>query len=195
MAAVVKRQKISKLHCLKHPKKVPKNKILTRKYMIQNLLFGVYLIIPDFQAGGFIPTKTWKRSNSFYSIVFLKKPHSIYKLDSLKIVKDSQKPCNFTTLPANRFLVGVRQNIGTASFSDAWQLHSWIIWKANVCIFFYITVRNLLFLTRGKVFLMGELNKLLKAGSLALVKIFTIFHFNWNSWRLNYFSAFRYFHQ
>ena len=40
------------------------------------------------------------------------------------------------------FLLGVRENICTAPFLDAQELHFWITLKANVCIFLYISARN-----------------------------------------------------
>ena len=48
MSATVvrRRQKILRLHWLECPKTVAKNKIWTRKQVIENLIFGVYLLIP-----------------------------------------------------------------------------------------------------------------------------------------------------
>ena len=45
---VDRRQKKIKLHWLKRPKAVTENKIWTRKKMIENLIFGVYLLNSDF---------------------------------------------------------------------------------------------------------------------------------------------------
>ena len=45
---VGQRQTILKLNCLKCPNIVPKNKICTRKYVIQKFMFGVYLLFSDF---------------------------------------------------------------------------------------------------------------------------------------------------
>ena len=43
---------------------------------------------------------------------------------------------------------------------------------------------------------LGRLNSFLKAACcLGLVKCFTVFHFNWNFLKFNYFSVVRYFHQ
>ena len=50
------------------------------------------------------------------------------------------------------FLFGVRKNICTAPFLGAKELNSWSTLKANVCIFLYISLRNLLFQRRNKVF-------------------------------------------
>ena len=107
---------------------------------------------------------------------------------------------DFTNFPVNMFLFGVRKNICTAPFLDGQELHSWNTLKANVCIFLYISVRKCLFQRRSKIlygwgWVGGRLNNFLKAAHcLCLVKCFTIFHFNWNFWKFDYFSAFRYFH-
>ena len=79
-------------------------------------------------------------------------------------------------------------------FPDTQELHPRSTWKANFCIFQYISARKLLFQRRRKL-LSGEgLNNFLKAGRcLGLVKCFKIFHFNWNFWKSNCFSNFRYF--
>ena len=80
------------------------------------------------------------------------------------------------------------------------KLHSWSILKANDRIFLYISVRKDLFQRRSKILSDGwwnggRLNNFLKVSRcLDLVKCFTIFHFNWNCWKFNYFSAFWYFH-
>ena len=37
-----------KLHCLKCPKAVPKKQNLDQKINDENLMFGVYLLVPDF---------------------------------------------------------------------------------------------------------------------------------------------------
>ena len=46
-AAAGRRQNALKLHCLKRPKTVSKDEIWTRKQIIQNLIYGVYLLISD----------------------------------------------------------------------------------------------------------------------------------------------------
>ena len=88
----------------------------------------------------------------------------------------------------------------TAPFLDAQELHSRSTLKANVCIFLYISFRKVLFQRLSKLSSGGvgggwwSMNFFLNAArGLGLVKCFTIFHFNWNFWKLNYFSAFLYF--
>ena len=108
---------------------------------------------------------------------------------------------DFTNFLANIFLFGVRKNICTAPFLDAQELHSWSTLKANVCIFLYISVRKFLFQILSKILSGGigdwwRLNNFLKAARcLGLVKCFTIFHFNWNFSKFNYFLVFWYFYQ
>ena len=123
------------------------------------------------------------------------------KLNSLDIEnnilpQNSQQPLWLYKFPANMFLFGVRKNIYTAPFSDAQELHSENTLKANVCIFLCISVRKLLFQRRhkilsGGVWIGGRLNNFLKAAHcLGLIKCLTIFHFNWNFWKFNFFQHF-----
>ena len=103
---------------------------------------------------------------------------------------------DFTNFLANMFLCGVKKNICTASFLDTQELHSWSTLKANVCIFLYISLKKILFprcsdVLSGGGWVGGRLNKFLKAvRCLDLAKCFTIFHFNWNFWKFNYFWHF-----
>ena len=54
-------QIISKLHFKKRPKAVPKSKIFSRKYIIQKLIFGVYLYISDFLAESVKANRNWQK--------------------------------------------------------------------------------------------------------------------------------------
>ena len=88
------------------------------------------------------------------------------------------------------------ENICTAPFLDAQELHSWSTWKANAYMFLYISVRKCLFQRRMELLSGGGINNIFKAvRCLGLVKCFKIFHFNWNFRKFNYFSASQYFHQ
>ena len=58
---------------------------------------------------------------------------------------------DFKDFPADMFLLGVRENICTAIFLDAQELHFWSTLKANVCIFLYISVRKFLFQRRSNI--------------------------------------------
>ena len=77
-------------------------------------------------------------------------------LNSLEIKNNmlprhSQKPFWPYKFSASMFLFGVRKNNCTAPFLDAQELHSWSTLNANVCIFLYISLRNLSFQRRSKV--------------------------------------------
>ena len=52
------------------------------------------------------------------------------------------------------FLVGLRKNICSAPFLNAQELHSWSMWKANVCVLLEISVQKYL-LQRCWKFLSG----------------------------------------
>ena len=68
-------------------------------------------------------------------------------------------------------------------------------WKANIYIFLQISIREFL-LQRHRKFSFGgwRLNDFLKA-ACCFYRIKCFKFFNWNFWKLNYFSAFQYFHQ
>ena len=76
---VWQRQNISKLHRLKHPKIVPKNETWTRKQMIQNLKFGVYLLISYFFAESFKANKNWQKISLILQYSFAKKTSLILR--------------------------------------------------------------------------------------------------------------------
>ena len=91
------------------------------------------------------------------------------------------------------------KNIYTATFLDNQELRSWSSVKENAPIF-HISVDLLKKISVSKSLSGGvggwvRLNNFLKAvRCLVLVKCFTIFHLNWNFCKLDYFSAFWYFH-
>ena len=121
------------------------------------------------------------------------------KLNSLNIENNvlpqhSQNYFDFTNFPANMFLFGFKKNICIAPFLEAQELHSWKTLKANVCIFLNISVEKFLFQRYsksliGRGWIRKRLNNSFKAAwCLGLVKYFTIFYFNWNFWKFNYFG-------
>ena len=127
-------------------------------------------------------------------------------IENNMLSQHSQKPFWLDKFSANMFLFGVRKNICTAPFLDPQELHSWSTLKANVFIFLYISLRNLLFQRRSKVLSgkgcdgegrggSGWLNNFHKvAHCVGLAKCFKIFHFNWYFWKFYYFLAFWYFY-
>ena len=118
---------------------------------------------------------------------------------TLKIIcsRDTTKKLSpFTNFPANIFLFDVTKNIYTAPFLDGQERQSCSTLKANACIFLYISLRKFLFHRNSKILSgdiggRGRLNNFLKAARwLDLAKCFTVFHFNWNVQKFNYFWAF-----
>ena len=86
--------------------------------MIQNLIFGVYLLLLDFLVETLKDNKNYQKRSVILWTVPLKKLTSFYE-PQFNIVKniiqqENQKPTHFTNFPANMFLVGVRKNICTA---------------------------------------------------------------------------------
>ena len=111
----------------------------------------------------------------------------------------AKKSFQFTTFPANMFLFSVRKSICNELFPDAQELLPWSNLKANICIFLYICLRKICFKDVVRFYPRGygggwvKLNNFLQAArGMGLVKCFTIFNFNWNFSKLNYFSVFRY---
>ena len=105
------------------------------------------------------------------------------------------KTKSFTNFPANIFLIGVRKNISKAPFLDLEELHSWSTWKENFYMFLQISIKQN-FQWYRMLLSGGWLNYFLEAAlCISLIKCFKVFHFKWNFWRFNYFSAFRYFDQ
>ena len=109
----------------------------------------------------------------------------------------SQQPFWLYKYSANMFLFGVRKVFALYHF---WTLNNCILnFKANICIFMYISVRNYLFqrfskILSGKEWVEGRLNNFLRAARcLGLVIFFSIFYFNWNFCKFNFFSTFRHF--
>ena len=99
---------------------------------------------------------------------------------------------DFTKFPANMFLFRARKNICTTPFFGAQQLHSWSTLKANVCIFLYISLKKNYFSEKvlsGGGWAWGRLKVFNAAHCLDHAKCFTIFHFNWNFWKLGCFFS------
>ena len=71
-----------KIRWLKSPKTVLKNKSWTRKYMIKNIVFAVYVLMSLFQIFWQKVsklTKTSKKDSSSYNTVSIKKPRTFYE--------------------------------------------------------------------------------------------------------------------
>ena len=61
-----------------------KNEIWSRTEIIQNVRFGLYLLISDFLEESLKANKASKKCHSFYKTVTLKKHHSIYEYQLTK---------------------------------------------------------------------------------------------------------------
>ena len=142
--------------------------------MTQNVIFGISVLEILFWAYNFfIFIQTFQRTSSEFLFNFRfssrksqsqQKQHSfaqkallILRISThltLKIICTRNTVKNlsdFKDAPADMFLLGVRENICTAIFLDAQELHFWSALKANVCIFLYISVRKFLFQRRSNI--------------------------------------------
>ena len=136
--------------------------------MTQNVIFGIlFLKILFWAYNFFIFAQTFQRTSSEFLFNFRfssrksqsqQKQHSFARKTllilristhlTLKIIcsrNTAKNLSDFKDFPADMFLFGVRENICTAIFLDAQELHFWSTLKANVYIFLYISVRKVLF--------------------------------------------------
>ena len=133
--------------------------------MMQNLEFGVYLLISDFLTESFKANKNWQKRHPFYNTFSFKKPHLVSTHSTIWKI--------YSRNTAENPLIDVRKNICTAPFLDVQELHSQSTWKPNVCISLYISVQKYLFQRRRKILSGGKLINLLKAPRcLSLAKWF-----------------------
>ena len=111
---VGRRQKVLKLNWLKCCKTARKKGIWTRKYIIQNLIFGVYFLISDFPAERIKANKKGKRS-LILQYSFIQKTSLILKtlfhsaLPKIYSYNTAKNLAHFTNFPENMFLVGFRK--------------------------------------------------------------------------------------
>ena len=102
------------------------------------------------------PTKLAKKITQF-TIQFRSKNLTHFtNLNSLGVESNmlpqySQKPFWLKNFSSKHVSVWCQKNICTAPFLDAQELHSSSSLKANVCIFLYIPVRDILFQRRSKI--------------------------------------------
>ena len=159
----------------------------------------IRFVIPEFVAENLKANKTSKKDHSFCNTVSLKKPHSFYV--SQLFWNWSHKSFSVYKLSSKHVSIWCqKKHLRCTIF---WRLRTTFL-KHFESKYLYISVylyKKFLFQRRIKILSggmgrLGRLNNFLKAACcLGLVKCFTIFHFNWNFLKLNYFSVFRYFHQ
>ena len=159
-------------------------------------------LISDFLAESLKANKTSEKI-TYFIIQFRSKnlTHFTY-LNSLEIEKSmlpkhSQKPFSLHKF-SSKHLVGVRKIHLHCTISrhprTALSKHF-----ESKCLYISVYLRKKRFFPSGGVRGRGgegEEGRIiyLRWLPLGLVKCFTIFHFTWNVWKFNYFSAFRYFH-
>ena len=147
--------------------------------MTQNVIFGIlFLKILFWAYNFFIFVQTFQRTSSEFLFNFRfssrksqsqQKQHSFARKTllilristhlTLKIIcsrNTAKNLSDFKDFPADMFLFGVRENICTAIFLDAQELHFWSTLKANACIFLYISVRKFLFQRRSNILSNGS---------------------------------------
>ena len=92
--------------------------------------------------------KNWRKRSLILQCSFARTTSLILRTSThltLKITccrNTAKNLSDFKNFPADMFLLGIREDIYTAPFLDAQELHFWSTLKANVCIFLYISVRN-----------------------------------------------------
>ena len=150
-----------------------------------------------------IGVKTSQRDYSFYNTVSLKNFTHFTNLNSFEIENNmlrnhSQKAFSVYKIFSKHVSVWCQEK----------HLHCTISWRPRTTLLnhfkskcLYISVYlSFCFKDEARFYLvvwgLERLNNSLKVvHCLSLIKCFTIFHFNWNFSKFNYFLVFRYFHQ
>ena len=189
----------------KHPKAVHEKWKFGPKYKwSKNLIFGILflkVLFRAYKAFIFVQTFQWISSEFFLISDFLpesrkaNKKKNLQKRSHVLQYSFAQKAHSFyehqltwhckqyapATQPKPFWFSKFSENIFTAPFLDAQELHSWSTLKANACIFLYISLRKFLFQRRSKVLSGkgwdgGRLNNFLKVvHCLGLVNILQFF--------------------
>ena len=164
-----------------------------------------FSFIPGFLAESL---KARKKSKKYYSIQFRSKDLThftkldFFYIESNMLPKHSQKLfSSLRIFQQTCFCLLSEKTFALHNFLTPKNCFLETFWKQMSVIFLYISLRKILFQRRSKIFpgsmgSGGKLNNFLKAARCSgLVKCFTIFHFNWNFLKFNYFSVFQYLHQ
>ena len=117
---------------------------------------------------------------------------TLLKLKIIYSQNTARKLYQFTNVPANMFMFGVRKIFVLPHFLMSQNYFLEELWN-QMSVFLYISLRKVLFQRCSKI-LSGDgwerLNNFLKvACCLDLVKYFTIFHFNSHFANFNFFSS------
>ena len=147
------------------------------------------------------PTKTSENDHSFYNTISLKKSHSFYEPQlswHWKLYAPATQSKTFLTLQT------FQQRCFCLVSEKKFALHHFLapknyileaLWKQMSVYFSISPSENLCSKDIVRFYFMGgglgggrRLNNFLKAAHcLGLVKCFSIFHFNWNVWKFNFF--------
>ena len=120
-----------------------------------------FFFIPEFIAENLKPNKNQRKRSPILQYIFAQKTSLILRISTLLKLKiicsqnTAKKLSQFTNFPADIFLFGVRKNLCTASFPDAYELLSSTTLKANVCIFLYISLRKFCFKDLARFYLVA----------------------------------------
>ena len=134
-------QKISKLHWLKHPKTVPKNKIWTRKQ--NDWKSHIWSLSTDFRFSGRKSQNQQKPAKriTYITIQFCSKNLTYFtNLNLLNIIKiilrqHSQKRYLLYIFSSKNVSGWCQKKNCTAPFPDIQERHSRSTWKTRICIF------------------------------------------------------------
>ena len=165
-----------------------------------------FFLISDFPAESVKPNKNYQK----ISHILQTSAHLTLKIISSR--NTAKNISGFTNFPVNMYLFGVRKDICTQYFLTPKNCTLEALWKETSVYFFmslslyflislYFFIKFLLqtrskFLSGGGWDWGGRLNNFLKAARcLGFAHCFTIFCFDWNFWKFNYFSAFRCFYR
>ena len=112
----------------------------------------IIFFIPDFLTENLKVNKNWRKRSLIlqYKITYFTNRNFL----TMKIIcsqNTAKKRSQFTNFPVNMFLFGVRKNNIIPQFPDFQKLLSWRIFKENVYIFLYISLRKFLFQRRSKI--------------------------------------------
>ena len=118
-------------------------------------------------------------------------------IENNMLPQHSQKPFSLYKFSGRHVFVWCQKKYLHCTLS--WRPRTAFLMNLQMSVYFYISpYKNICFQRCSKIlseggWVAGRLNNFLKAVHiLCLEKYFTMFYFNWNFWKFNYFSAFRY---
>ena len=203
-------REILKRHWLKRPKVVPQETIsgIQCFYICPDVSASIIrvFLISDF------PAESVKANKNYQKISHILQTSANLTLKIICSRNTAKNISGFTNFPVYMLLFGVRKDICTQYFLTPKNCTLEVLWKERSVYFFmslslYFLISLYFFIkfllqTRSKFFSgggwdwRGGLSNFLKAAScLGFAHCFTIFCFDWNFWKFNYFSAFQCFYR